>query len=336
MPAHLSMSRVAPKRTATESKAGPVTSSSSRRVRASAHETYSTSANGSSARTSRMIPRSASPDRSPLAQPSRAASRARWMTGAAPRSAGERCTFREESARPSGSRTVGQATTSVGQREVTRHLADDHHLLRVLLPEVGVLGADEGEEDGHDRGHAVEVAGPGGALQWRGNGPDADQRIETRRVDLLDRWRPDEVRAGLDAGLQVASLVAWVALVVGRLVELAWVDEDRDHGRRIVRARPGHERTVAVVQPAHGRHQTDGPRRAGERGAQLGAGAQDPGHAPRGRGRGGCRRGRPRRAGRPQTPLGRRGGRGRPAPAPRPGRRRPCAPIPPRQGTCPR
>ena len=51
--------------------------------------------------------------RSPAAQRARPARSARWRTAAAARSSGERWTLRELIARPSGSRTVGQATTSV-------------------------------------------------------------------------------------------------------------------------------------------------------------------------------------------------------------------------------
>ena len=50
-------------------------------------------------------------------------------------------------------------------RQVARHLADDHHLLGVLLAEVGVLGADQVEQDRDDRRDAVEVARPGRALE---------------------------------------------------------------------------------------------------------------------------------------------------------------------------
>ena len=95
--------------------------------------------------------------------------------------------MRDESARPSGSRTVGQAMTSVGMRQVARHLADDHHLLGVLLAEVGVLGADQVEQDGDDRGDAIEVARPRGALERPGDRADRHGRVEARRVDLLDR-----------------------------------------------------------------------------------------------------------------------------------------------------
>ena len=39
------------------------------------------------------------------------------------------------------------------------------------------------------------------------------------------------------------------------------------------------QRPMALVQPAHRRHEADGSRRGGERLAQLGPGADDPQHA---------------------------------------------------------
>ena len=133
----------------------------------------------------------------------------------------------------------GRAGDDLGRdREVARHLADDHDLLRVLLAEVGVLRADDAEQDGHHGRDAVEVAGPGGALERPGERPDVDDGVEAGRVDLLDRRRPDEVDALGLADREVARLVARVALVVGRLVELARVDEDRDDRGRVVLAAP--------------------------------------------------------------------------------------------------
>ena len=161
------------RRTGRRGRAAPgrSTRSSSASVAPSATETYSTSASGSVGEDVSSI-RIRSASRGSLAglPASRcAASSARCRTGAAARSAGVRWTLRDESARPSGSRTVGQAMTSVGQREVERHPADDHDLLGVLLAEVGVLGADEPEQDRDDRRHAVEVPGPRGALERPGD-----------------------------------------------------------------------------------------------------------------------------------------------------------------------
>ena len=67
-------------------------------------------------------------------------------------------------ARPSGSRTIGQPTTSTGKDEVGGHPPDHRELLEVLLAEVGAARAGDGEELGHDRGHPGEVRGPGRAL----------------------------------------------------------------------------------------------------------------------------------------------------------------------------
>ena len=178
----LSIRRVGPKRTASESSAGSpsVRRSSSARVRPSATLTYAGIASGSALQdlaTSRRA--GASADRSPASQRARAASSARRRTGAAARSAGERWTFRDDSASPSGSRTVGQAIDLGGDREVAGHLADDHHLLGVLLPEVGSLCADQVEQDRDDRGDPVEVAGPRRALERAGDRADRRRSCRT-------------------------------------------------------------------------------------------------------------------------------------------------------------
>ena len=67
----------------------------------------------------------------------------------------------------------GRAGDDLGRdRQVERHPADDHDLLGVLLAEVGVLGADEVEQDRDDRRHPVEVAGPGRSLERPRHRPD--------------------------------------------------------------------------------------------------------------------------------------------------------------------
>ena len=110
----LSMSRVDPKRTASDASAGPSTVSSSASVSPSATETYSTSASGS--RREHVAHRRAERFAGPLARrPTPRAPRAAPAAGPAPRRArsGDRWTLRDDIARPSGSRTVGQVTTSV-------------------------------------------------------------------------------------------------------------------------------------------------------------------------------------------------------------------------------
>ena len=73
-----------------------------------------------------------------------------------------------------------------------------------------MLGADEVEQDGDDRRDAVEVAGPRGALERPRDRADRDDRVEARRIDLLDRRREDDVDALGLADREVARLVARV------------------------------------------------------------------------------------------------------------------------------
>ena len=74
-------------------------------------------------------------------RPARPACRARGRARAAARSSPDKKTLRDESARPSGSRTVGQATISSGRAEVADHLLDHRDLLRVLAAEIGTRAA---------------------------------------------------------------------------------------------------------------------------------------------------------------------------------------------------
>ena len=181
----LSMRRVVPNRTASDSSAGPSTRSSSVEGRRRPPPRRTRGRPAARRRASaRMTSRSASADRSPASQRSRAATSARWRTGAAARSAGERWTFRDERARPSGSRTVGQAIDLGGDGEVAGHLADDHDLLGVLLAEVGVLRPDQVEQDRDDRRHAIEMARSRRAFERTRDRADRDDGVEARRIDL--------------------------------------------------------------------------------------------------------------------------------------------------------
>ena len=141
-----------------------------------------------------------------------------------------------------------------------------------------------------------------------------------RRVHLAHRRHEDDVDTGLRTDEQVALERPRVALDVLGVAELQRVHEDADRHDVALGPGPRHERAVAVVQRAHGRHQPDHPtRRTGlvEQGPAPGGGLDDV-----------------HRAGRPRPPParpGRRGGRGRHPAGRRPG---PAAwPAPPRPGS---
>ena len=76
--------------------------------------------------------------------------------------------MREESARPSASRTGRHDADLELEVEVADELLDDRDLLGVLAPEVGALGADDREQLQADGRDAAEVAGAVLALE-----PDA-------------------------------------------------------------------------------------------------------------------------------------------------------------------
>src|SRR5665647_2985552 len=99
------------------------------------------------------------------------------------------------------------------------------------------------------------MARSGRTLEREGDGADADRRVEAGREDVLDAGSPDEVDTLVRADREIADLVAGVALEVGRAAELAGIDEDRGGHGRVLGARPGDERAVPGVEPAHRGHQ---------------------------------------------------------------------------------
>ena len=86
---------------------------------------------------------------------------ARGRASARSRSSGESSAFRDESASPSASRTVGRTRSSSVEVEVADHPPDDLDLLRVLLAEVRAARADDVEELQADGRDAAEVARAG-------------------------------------------------------------------------------------------------------------------------------------------------------------------------------
>ena len=104
----------------------------------------------------------------------RAASSARRSASARSRSSSRRRTLRLDSARPSGSRTVGHDLDRDRDVEVAHEPADDRDLLGVLLAEERDVGPDHVEELGHDGRDAVEVLGAAvRALERLGDAGDA-------------------------------------------------------------------------------------------------------------------------------------------------------------------
>ena len=112
-------------------------------------------------------------------------------------------------------------------------------------------------------------------LQYLTNPADADGGGEPARVDLGNVRDEQHVRAALLGQPGVPLLVSRVGRQVGRLVELARVDEQPHRDK--VGGCPGRsdQRKVPVVEPPHGRHQGDSAV-AGQLGADLRDGAYGP------------------------------------------------------------
>ena len=112
----------------------------------------------------------------------RSAERARAVV----RRRGGRCG--DESARPSGSRTVGTTSIATGMSRSRTIRRSDGDLLGVLLAEVGDVGRDDVEQLGDDGADAGEVPRAAlGALEHVAEARDADRRGEPVGVDLLRR-----------------------------------------------------------------------------------------------------------------------------------------------------
>ncbi len=66
----------------------------------------------------------------------------------------------------------GRGPRRVGQAEVGGHARDHDDLLCILASEVGTLGTDQREQDGHHGRDAFEVTGPRGTLERPRHGAD--------------------------------------------------------------------------------------------------------------------------------------------------------------------
>ena len=185
--------------------------------------------------------------------------------------------MRLDIASPSGSRTVGTATTRDREVEVAAHPPDEQQLLGVLLPEVRRAAPGQVHELADDREHAVEVPRPGLALEHVAEraGGDAHARVALG-VDDVGGRREDEVDASGRADLEVGVEGARVAREVLLGPELERVEEDRHDDVAVRLAGLVDQRRVPLVQGAH-RHD-DGDVAVVERRpglAQLLAGAGD-------------------------------------------------------------
>ncbi len=141
--------------------------------------------------------------------------------------------------------------------EVGDEPADDGELLEILFAEQGDVRRDLVEQLGDDDGDAVEMSGPGGAVQASGHPRHADAggvtlRVHRRRVRGPEQLHPFR--------LQHRSVRAFAPRVGGEILagaELGGIDEDR--GDDVIGASFAlrDQRHVAGVQRAHRRHEGD-------------------------------------------------------------------------------
>ena len=114
------------------------------------------------------------------------------------------------------------------------------------------------KELGDHSGHATEMSGAASAFEWLGQLPNFDMGIETGGVHGIGSWGVHGGHAALAATLEVLCGRAWIMLEVVAAIELQWVHEDADHHNVAHLLSFVDEHQVAVVQRAHGGHESNG------------------------------------------------------------------------------
>ena len=159
-------------------------------------------------------------------------------------------------ATPSSSRTIGWTTRSISSRLRSRIiLAHDGDLLGVLLTEDEPVGLHHQDQLGDDRRDPGEVRGAHRALEPAGGAVDADRRRKALRVHLAAAGANTAPAPASSGKRDVGRLLARIAVQVLVRTELCRVDEHADDHVLAARGARAHQRQVAVVEGAHGRHQ---------------------------------------------------------------------------------
>ena len=158
---------------------------------------------------------------------------------------------------PSGSRTIEWPTISTPSSRSAVIWRDDSQLLIVLLSEHGEVRTHRAEQLGDDGDHTFEVARP----MW----PFHHVAERARNDASLEPWRVHRCGGGSEDRSNPCALAhgdvvvdrTWVAVEVGRLVELEWIDEDRHDDVVCPVCGVGDQRCVAGMQRAHRGNETD-------------------------------------------------------------------------------
>ena len=164
---------------------------------------------------------------------------------------------------------LGGATAHLqGQAQIGHQAPHDHQLLPILFPQPQHIGPHQGQQPGYHRGHASEMARPAAATEPRHQGVRRLDPAELGRAAWIDLGRAGgeqgigaRCRGQLGIGLQVAG----IALEVFGRAELERIDEDAEQHLAAMGGagpvRQGHEGLMALMQPAHGRHELKRARR---------------------------------------------------------------------------
>ncbi len=167
-------------------------------------------------------------------------------------------------------RTHGQAVGFANDRhpddfhrqvEIVGHASNHRQLLEILAPEKRQMRLDNGEQLGHHRGHATKVPRPAAPAKGIGQPFDIDIGGVPKGVHLPRFRGENQIDAGGFGESRVPAQIAGIGFEILPLPELGRVDEDRQHQQIASLAPLVEQRTMAVVQITHCRHEGDAPSR---------------------------------------------------------------------------
>jgi hypothetical protein len=141
--------------------------------------------------------------------------------------------------------------------EVSYRLPNYGHLLGVLLAKKRDMRLCDVEELDADRGDAVEVTRPERPLEAERHALNNDRRGVSVWIDLGDSRQEQRIDTCGSREVCVPWLLARIRGQIGRVVELARVDEDRRDHVIAGAARGSKQGQVPLMQRAHRRNETD-------------------------------------------------------------------------------
>ena len=148
-----------------------------------------------------------------------------------------------------------------GKLKVADHAAQQHQLLKVLLPQHHDVGRDDAEQPQDHRRHAIEMPRTARGAQFAAQlgHRHLDRRLDTVRVDVLVVRRKNQVHQPLPGQQRlVVRQGARIGVEILAGPELRGIDEDAADDPVGMLARDIHQAQVPPVQIPHGGNQGHG------------------------------------------------------------------------------